>query len=190
MAAILKKRLNENLRCLYLNSPEMLAKMRAHLAVLGVDVAHELAQSSLVLSSELEHLVDERFDIERMFDLLRKNVDQTLNDGHKGLFAVGDIEWEFTPKADFVELLEYEWRLAELLRELPALSGICQYHANVLSGEALRDAVACHDTFFVNDRLSRVNPKYVHAESLATLTTADRSGLDDVIAQFCVRDGR
>jgi hypothetical protein len=59
-AAMTRRKLSENRRCLYLNSPPMVAGMRSYLAAEGVDVAQEVAKAGLVLSSEQGHLVDGR----------------------------------------------------------------------------------------------------------------------------------
>jgi hypothetical protein len=44
-------------------------------------------------------------------------LDQALNDGYQGLWATGDMRWEFGPEKDFLKLLDYEWELEEFLQE-------------------------------------------------------------------------
>jgi hypothetical protein len=56
LATIMREMLRANYRCLYLNSPAMVAGMSSCLAAQGLDVAHELSKSSLVLSSDQSHL--------------------------------------------------------------------------------------------------------------------------------------
>ena len=34
---------------------------------------------------------------------------RALDDGYSGLWATGDMSWEFGPAKDFSMLLEYEW---------------------------------------------------------------------------------
>lgn len=161
MAQVLRAKLSQNHRCLYLNSPPMVAGLRSYLAAAGVDVTQELARGSLVLSSEQTHLADGRFEIDRMMETLHSAVIRALLDGYAGLWATGDMTWEMGPERNFSKLLEYEWRLEEFMRAHPAMSGICQYHASTLPREALRHALLSHAGIFINETLSRINPHYL-----------------------------
>jgi catalase (peroxidase I) len=165
IAAVVRRKLAENFRCLYLNSPVMVAGMRSYLAAAGIDVAHEVGRASLVLSSDRRHLVQGEFDIDRMMHTLEDALDQALGDGYEALWATGDMSWEFGPKRDFSKLLEYEWRLEECFRKHTSLAGICQYHAETLPREVLQQGLLTHPAIFVNETLSRINPRYVHADS-------------------------
>ena len=95
-----------------------------------------------------------------MLSTLENAVGEAMNRGHKGLWASGDITWEFGGTNDFSKLLEYEWGLEELFRREPALCGICQYHTDTLPSEAVADALHAHEEIFINETLSRLNPSY------------------------------
>ncbi|MBA3394035.1 MAG: MEDS domain-containing protein [Deltaproteobacteria bacterium] len=179
LVATIRQRLDARARCMYINSPSMVAGLRSQLYAAGTDVESELARGSLVLVSDNSHLVDGRFEVNRMIDLLVAAVQSALADGYAGLFATGDMTWEFGPEKRFSKLLEYECRLEQVFREQPALSGICQYHRDLLPREAVREGVVSHASVFINDTLSRLNPLYVSApgERTAAATTA----LDDAI---------
>src|SRR5580658_2195498 len=58
LARLIDEKLQANHRCLYLNSPPMVAGIRSYLAAEGVDVAREVDDGSLVLSSDSGHLVN------------------------------------------------------------------------------------------------------------------------------------
>lgn len=165
LAEATRQKLQANFRCLYLNSAPMVAGMRSYLAALGVDVSQEIAQGSLVLSSEQGHLVDGRFDVDRMILTLDDALKQALSDGYAGLWATGDMSWEMGPEKDFAKLMEYEWRLEEFFQSHPQLSGICQYHAADIPQEAMRQGLALHPWVFLNQTLSIVNPHYTHADA-------------------------
>jgi hypothetical protein len=79
-----------------------------------------------------------------MLHMLEDAVDQALNDGYKGLWASGDMTWELGPRPDVVNLLEYKWRLEQIFRRRPALSGVCQYHADTLPRNVLREGLVAH----------------------------------------------
>jgi hypothetical protein len=161
IAAVIKARLEQKHRCLYFDSKQMVAGLRSDLAQIGVDVARETAKNSLVFSSHLSHLSeDQTFDIDRMIAALEDALNQTLRDGYVGLWASGDVAWEFGPKADFGQLVQYEMRLEDFICTHAEISGICQYHAGVLPPDAMQTGREMHPSFFVDETQSRLNPDY------------------------------
>ena len=172
LAATLQQKLNDNYRCLYLNTPVMVAGMRSYPQ--GLDIWHNTSKGSLVLSSDRHHLLEDRFEIDRLIAALEDALDRSIKDGFAGLWVTGDMSWEFGPQRDFSKLLEYETRLEEFLQQHPTLSGICQYHADTLPPEALRQVLLTHPSIFVNDTLSRINPDYLHATNPVPAPKANR----------------
>jgi hypothetical protein len=166
LSAVMGQMLGANYRCLYLNSPAMLAGMCSYLAAQGVDVGHELSKGKLVLSSDQSQLYGGGFDVEKMLATLEETVVQALKDGYDGLWASGDMSWEFGGEKNLPKLLRYERRLEDLFRRQPTLCGICQYHSDLLPQAALRHGLLTHRGLFVNETLSRINPHYVENESM------------------------
>lgn len=160
VAQTLVQRLETNRRCLYLNSPPMVAGMRWHLAAAGVDLETQLARGTLVLSSDQGHLVEGKFDVGRMLQLLEDAVKQALADGYAGLWASGDMTWEFGHESNLDKLLEYERQLEDFMQVTPALSGICLYHRDTLPPQAIETALATHPALYVSAVLSQVNLRY------------------------------
>jgi hypothetical protein len=156
----LRKKLQENIRCLYFNSPPMVANMRSFLIARGVDVVGETAKGNLVLSSDQSHLIDGNFDVDSMIDALENAVRQAKKDRCQGLWATGDMSWEFGSKQDFTKLLEYERRLEYLFFKYPSLGGVCQYHKESLPDDVARKGLTCHKAIFINETLSQLNPLY------------------------------
>ena len=174
IASVIGEKLNQKRRCLYLNSPPMVAGIKSYLAADGIDVAHETEKGSLVLSSDQHHLVgDWHFDVDRMIEMLQRTLDQALADGYHGLWASGDMSWEFGPAKDLSRLLEYECRLEAFLREHPQMEGICQYHSDTLPREILRTGLLAHSQLFVNETLSMINPHFLTPESFSQAALAD-----------------
>lgn len=184
LAAQTIQSLNENYRCLHLNSPAMIAGLSSTLAALGLDVAGEIARGSLVLSSAQEHLVNGRFDTDSMLKALEQAIDIALNDGYRGLWASGDMSWEFGPQQDFNGVLDYEWRLEELFKRRQALTGICQYHSETLPRETVRQGLESHTGLFLNETLSIVNPHY-GPRPLFTHGDLRITALDSAIEDLC-----
>ena len=165
LANVLQVRLRANYRCLYLNSPPMVTRMRSSLSAQGMNVDREIAEGRLLLVSDRGQLVDGAFDTRRMLELLRGAVASALADGRSGLWASGDMAWEFGPRQDFSSLVEYERALEVLVSSEPALCGICQYHADTLPDEVVRQGYSVHRALFVNETLTRINPQFVPARN-------------------------
>jgi MEDS: MEthanogen/methylotroph, DcmR Sensory domain len=184
LAEAMREKLRQNYRCLYLNSPPMVAGLRSYLAAAGVEVAQEVAKGRLILSSDQQHLADGSFDIDRMLKTLDNLLTNSLRDRYKGLWAVGDMTWELGQERDPARLLEYEWRLEKIFRKRPELGGICQYHADTLPRELMRQSLLVHPSIFVNETLSLVNPHFLHSE--ARPNGADHSAeLDEAVTRLC-----
>ena len=180
LSALIRQKLNENYRCLFLHSPAMVTGMRSYLFAAGSEVTKEIVKGSLVLSSSNAHLVEGCFIIDRMLGMLENALHQALHDGYQGLWATGDMSREFGPERNFSKLLEYEWRLEQLLQAHPALSGVCQYHADTLPHDVLRDGLLTHPSFYINETLSRVNPHYVERKAFNS-PAYNSAGLDETI---------
>ncbi len=184
LAATIQRKLHEGHRCLYLNSRPMVAGMRLYLSATGMDVGYELAKASLVLSSELVTSADGGFDIELMLHKLEDALDQALSDGYKGLWATGDMTWEFGAEKNFDKLLEYEQGLEGLMQKRPELSGICQYHHDTLPREAMRQGLLAHKRIFVNETLSLINLHHISSK-IPGDQAASHSELDERVAELC-----
>jgi hypothetical protein len=187
LVAMVSEQLELNNRCLYLNSPPMVAGMRSYLAASGVDVAGETERRSLILSSELNLADGDRFDVQRMVGALRNALEQALDAGYRGLWATGDMSWEFGPAKDFSMLLEYEWALEEFMHANPQMSGICQYRSDLLPREAMRHGVITHPGVFVNQTLSMINPQYLRPEQY-TREAGESIELDRFINKLISQD--
>jgi len=161
VAKVMREKLAAHWRCLYMNTAPMVAGMRTCLEANGVDVEAEAGRGSLLFRSEREHLVDGRFNVEKMIGGLKNSLDHALRDGFQGLFATGDMTWEFGPAGDFEKLVEYELEVEYFIRAHPKFSAICQYHASTLPAEVLQHGMAAHPGIFVNETLSLINPEFV-----------------------------
>jgi hypothetical protein len=184
LATTMREKLDQNFRCLYLNSPPMVAGLRSYLAAAGVEVAQELAKGRLILSSDQQHLADGSFDIDLMLRTLENLLNNSLRDRYTGLWAVGDMTWELGPLRDPARLLEYEWRLEKMFHQRPELSGICQYHADTLPREMMRQSLLVHPSIFVNQTLSLINPHYLYPET-GPLYPNHTEKLDAAVIRLC-----
>ena len=184
IAAHIKQKLSENIRCFYLNSPTMVAGMKSYLFAAGVDVIYEVARTSLILSSDQSHLENGRFDTDHFLRMLEDALNQALSDGYQGLWATGDMTWELGPDKDLGKLLEYEWRLEKLFKKYPTLSGICQYHTNSLPHEIVSHGLLLHPALFISETLARTNPRYIPSEA-PIQPVATTPELENAIQNLC-----
>lgn len=166
VSAAIIERLQANYRCLYLNSPPMVAGLRTHIAAAGVDIVAAVDSGALVLSSEKDHLTGGEFDSDSMLAKLARAVRHARSDGYSGLWSSGDMLWEFGNHRNLAKLLAYEVELESLLEKEPALCGVCQYHRDTLPASAVQVALFTHQTVCRNATLPSLNPHY---RQLATL---------------------
>jgi hypothetical protein len=181
LAAAIVENLKKKKRCLYLNSPTMVAGIRSYLAAAGLDLGRELETGALVLSSDQSHLIDGRFDSDKMLALVENAIDEALRDGFSGLWATGDMTWEFGNEKNFVKLLDYERGLEELFAKHATLSGVCQYHTDTLPIGTVELGLRVHKGVYVNETLSRINPHFLSHEALASRPRASSSQVRKMI---------
>jgi hypothetical protein len=151
----------------------MVAGLKSRLAAEGMDVEQEIVRGALVLSSEQHHLRGGwEFDTAGMIQMLQRSLEHALRDGFEGLWATGDMTWEFGPARDLSKLLEYEMRLEEFIREHPQMGGICQYHTDTLPREAVRGGVTSHEQLFISETLSMLNPQFLRRHAFDHVVSA------------------
>lgn len=158
LARTIISNLKEGKRCLYLNSPAMVAGIRSCLAALGLNLSEEIEKGSLIITSDQSHLVGGRFDVQRMIDMLRQAMHQALADGYTALWATGDMTWEFGSESNLDKLLDYEQQLEAFMQNNVSLSGICQYHRDTLPSHAIETGLQTHKALYINHTLTRINP--------------------------------
>jgi len=184
LVAAIRRNLDASMRCMYLNSPAMVAGLRSQLYAAGSDLRREMTRGALVLSSDHDHVVDGQFSIDRMLQMLETAVYEALADGYTGLFVTGDMTWEFGSEKNLSKLVDYEWGLEQLFQKLPSLWGICQYHRDLLPRHAVRTGAVAHENVFINATLTRLNPHYVSARSAAEWEAAAHSELEPALDEI------
>lgn len=186
LAKLLNNKLKEGYRCLYLNSAPMVAGMAYTLTSMNVDVTLEVSQGNLILSSD-PVCIDGEFNCKDMISKLETSLDESINAGFKGLWASGDITWEFGSRKDFSKLMEYELELEGLFKKRKELCGICQYHKDTLPKDAIRQSLLAHPSLVINETLKKANPYYL--KSLWPTNTDMMVKLDAMIADLSRETG-
>jgi hypothetical protein len=163
LAAVAAARLKSNYRCMFFGSAEMVAHVESSLTAAGIDVPAVVAQGKLILSSARQVFGD-GLNPDAILKSVGKATNDALSDGYAGLWATGDVGWQFGPLKDACRLLDYEREVEQFYRDHPQFSGICQYHTSTLSPEAVRYGLLSHPTLFVSANLSLINPHYLSEE--------------------------
>jgi hypothetical protein len=147
-------------RCLYVGaSATALYHFCESLNQSGIDSRAAVDRGALLLATKHEaHLVDGRFDSERMMRLLNDAVEQALNDGYMGLRTCGDMSWLLDRAPGSEQVVEYEALLGQFFQSVRAI-GMCQYDRKRLPAGLLDHALATHASAVV-DRTHRHNPFY------------------------------
>lgn len=134
-------------------------RFRARLRDAGVDVAAVVKRGALIESTHAAaHLVNNRFDCERMLTLLNDAVEAALNAGFTGLRACGDMSWLLAEPEGADQVVEYEALLNQFFRGVRA-SGMCLYDRRRLPPPLVDQALATHSSVLV-DGHHRSNPFY------------------------------
>lgn len=160
LAGVICQKIEEDYRCLYFNSPTMIAEMGSYLAARGRDVLEDTKWGRLVLSSDQQNSSDGLFDVNAMLQGLEGALEQALQDGYKGLWASGDMTWEFGLTKDFRGSSSTNCGLEEFFQKHPELEAVCQYHTDTLPPEAIKQGLTTHPALFIGETLSLVNPDY------------------------------
>lgn len=187
LAVVMRIKLQQNYRCIYFDSPLRITRMRCYLAAMGVYVRREIGMGRLVLLTDQQHLSGGCFDPERMLFRLEVALYQALSEGYAGLWASGDMHWQMGPRMDYSRILEYEKLLESFFEGHPKLSGICQYHLDRLPREAARKALLSHQSIFVSENLSLINPYFMRDGSVMR-RASEHILLDAAIDRLCASD--
>ena len=129
----------------------------------GVSFGDATASGAFTLAGTGEvYFQDNRFDPDRMLDLLARYHEESEKAGYPASRVIG----EMTPEVQNIEggsrLMEYESRVSMLLEEHP-VTAVCQYDAHAFDGATIMDVLKVHPRMFVHGSVVH-NPFYVPPE--------------------------
>jgi hypothetical protein len=168
-AAYLADGLRRGERVLYVGEDRAsLGRFRHAIRHEGFDAASLAARGALIeLTHPDAHLIDGRFDCERMLTMLNDAVERALNDGFTGLRTCGDMSWLLADAPGSEQVHEYEALLNQFFSSVRA-SGMCQYPRQALAIARLDMALTTHSTAVVAGR-QKFNPFYQHTHRPAEI---------------------
>jgi hypothetical protein len=144
-------------------SAEALQSFNDVLAAKGLDVAQALRTTALLEATHAEaHLVDGRFDSERMLRLLNEGIESALHAGFVGFRTCGEMSWLLGEPSGSDQIVEYEALLNHMFLGTMAC-GMCLYDASRLPMALVDHGLATHWTVVI-DRQHKPNPFYRQPE--------------------------
>lgn len=138
------------------------------LAPTRVDTGSALVKGQLrVVAAEDSYLEAGRFDARTMTATLRREIDNSVASGFRGLRICGEMSWALrgVPGADQLE--EYERGVGAVFEGQP-VSAICQYDTRLFAPDRLDVLDRCHR--------GAVEPAPLHSDGLLRLVPSYRAG--------------
>ena len=116
----------------------------ARLTEAGIDAAGAEARHQLVLLPwEEAYLRDGRFDEQAMIGLLRQILSDGVAEGYPLTRGIAHMEWALQDRPGVHDLIEYEWRLNEVLAECDDVV-ICAYDLTKFTAALILDVLRSH----------------------------------------------
>lgn len=184
IAAVVRVKLEQNYRCLYLDHPAMIDELQCYLDAADIPIEREVGRRRLLLSADQRHLMGRYFDPERMLRTLETAYHRALDEGFEGLWTSGNMAWQMGSQMDCSRLLEFEQGLENFIAENARMGGICQYQVSTLSREAVHRGLLTHQSFFVSENLSMINPYFLQPPS-SVRNAAHPLLLDAAVGRLC-----
>lgn len=132
---------------------------RQHLANGGIPLDE---QHVVLASSEETYLLDGHFDIDRMSDFVRSNLQAAARQGRR-VRTAGWMDWLHREAPGTDRAIEYEARMNLLFPDFDA-TFMCVYDLSKLTGEMVVDIMATHP-YVILDGQVRENSFYVPPET-------------------------
>jgi len=145
----LKAGLAKREKCLYIADESTPEEIKAGLLMHGMGVQSHLRSGQLsILTVRQSYLRSGRFDPEAMISFWASAVDEALREGYSGLRATGETSWILHEPRSLGDLLQYEGRLNETVRNLPAKL-LCQYNAKRFLADVIIKVLKAHPRFLL-----------------------------------------
>ncbi|HPQ48255.1 MAG TPA: MEDS domain-containing protein [Clostridia bacterium] len=159
--------LEKNIRCIYIKGDtDTKAIIRGLRAVVDYNSVVESKQL-IILDHNESYAKGGIFEPDMMISTLVGEARKSKSDGFDGLAITGEISWLLDFKGGFEKIMEYEWKLNELLFSKYPVSSICRYNMTKFSDEMIINIIQVHP-FIILDNDVYENPFYVPAEGFVS----------------------
>jgi C4-dicarboxylate-specific signal transduction histidine kinase len=145
-------------QCIYIADEDGQERSRAALSAAGVDVAHAMSRSALVMLTTADiSLKRDPFDLYRMFSFLKKAVTSANRAGFPAMRGLVATAWLSSCTPGFERWVEYEQQLAGLT-DAAACSLLCQYNRQRFAPDFLVNVVRAHQAVIHRD-MTEIQPR-------------------------------
>jgi len=139
------------------------ASLSAYFEQKGIVYKDVLQNGTFALSKTADvYFEGERFEPQRMIDLLHEFYDNSLMHHKTGARVIGEMLPIVSKMNGGDRLLEYEAKVSILLREYP-INAVCQYDARLFNGATIMDILRVHPYMIVRGAVVH-NPFYIEPE--------------------------
>lgn len=162
MSKFLDSGLQAGEKVLYLADAMTPAELLDALEDIGVDLRTK-GTAATVARATPAYCPSGTFDTDEMLATIHAFYYQALAEGFTGARGTGEMTWFLSHQGtQAVEIMEYEARLTQLLREHP-YTACCQYDARRFDGQTIMDVLRVHPVMIMRGTLVR-NPYFVEPE--------------------------
>ncbi len=143
------------------------ASIAAHLGRHGLSYEASTATGSLTVAATSDvYFHDDRFDPDRMLDLIARYHDDSAARGYPAARVIGEMAPAVQHMPGGSRLLEYESKITVLLRTHP-VTCVCQYDASRFDGATIMDVLKVHPLMVIRGAVVR-NPFFIPPEEFLT----------------------
>jgi hypothetical protein len=129
----------------------------------GISFDEITASGAFMLAGSRDiYFQDNRFDPERMLDVMTRYYEDSVRQGYPAARVIGEMTPEIQQVPDGSRLLEYESKVSLLLRTHP-VTAVCQYDARSFDGATIMDILKVHPFMVIRGSAVR-NPFFIPPE--------------------------
>lgn len=151
--------------CLYVVNEQSIEDVQSRFEEAGIDVEARKQCGALSFeSAEDTFLRSGSFSVEEMLDFVDDHIDSIGEDGFSGFRSAGEMSWVLQTDTSPEEMVEYEARLNEIIRDRWAIL-LCQYNDEKFPADIVQKILATHPIAVVEDLVCS-NPFYEPPELL------------------------
>jgi hypothetical protein len=133
---------------------------------ISFDEAKETGALTLAGSRDI-YFQDQRFDPERMLQVLSDYYEDSIEQGYPAARVIGEMTPEVQHIPGGTRLLEYEAKVSLLLRKHP-VTAVCQYDAHDFDGATIMDVLKVHPLMVVRGSVVH-NPFFIPPEEYLSM---------------------
>jgi hypothetical protein len=175
IAPFVAEGLAANQRCLYVAQDNSVPMVLQRLNEAGVPATEAVRSGSLkLLTSRETFLRHGIFQMDRMVEYLREEVEAALHDGFAGLRASGEMTWALDTPAALEQRAEYECKLHAQFPQ----NGLCQYDECRFAPSTLSDMLHLHPWVLTRGQLVK---NHEMASELVDLRSRQLLCVDDFV---------